>query len=1361
MAWLQRLLLVLLVGNTSCAIRMSQPKILLPFHPRIETNFTLEATDGCFVWSSSRPDLVRIDAIGPYSTKNGENCSLHANVIAHTKQSLRASATVYARDILTGQSVRCDVIIDKIQTIEIVYTTTRLYLEDAPELFKLRAHDQHGSTFSSIEHFSYEWRLLNAAVVEDQRKSSTGTLDATKVIRILRLTDSSYEMSETVRNLESHGSLSYEILLEGLRTGSAFVQAELVDNDLYHNIRAKPVRLSVSANVQLHPSTDVYLLPYSQLAFRLHQIKRQESTDITDLPSTRILYEVKLATNDAGYLDDQTLLFTATDHADEQSRLELVDRNMKAIDNDTYEPTSLMIRIVNIGYLSAMTNSTRPWIYQVGSYYLVTVDMFDVNGRKIYPTDNLDLSALIPNELHRTCLTLQSLYTNGTQYSLRPNCQGRFELEFRLNGMKNKDGVEMPIIATTRQWFEVYLPLSVQPKKVLLPEKTTTREVKLPYCPLHVLGGSGDYIYTSRDTSVVTVSPTGDLMVQTSRNTTVVDVFDKKSPELNTSATVQVVQPDEFHLFPCPIETELNSLLYLPIQLFYKQQPITCCSHLDFEIFIDNVFQFQGLVPSNDHANQSCALIVLQPTKPGLTSIRVVLKKFNLQQSILISAYDKLSIDRHQLLLTTNARFTLELSHGPLSMHDQDSFKYDITPTDKHVQFEQDPSNPHLLHVNCLKPVQSAHFDVSKQNPTNKQNLCPVQSSVPIEISCQASIHSLVFRPMIESQCPLTNRDYIVSYYDETLPIELIAYDEHQTRFDNFTSLKRHCSIKSHEKLADLRVDDHIEVIPKGKPGKILLHCSVDKVEQQIEIEFLSPIQLNDPVKLIYINESSSPLEIIGGSGYFKFQTNELANQPIIHLSMTESQSRLIHIQPLNYGRTTLIIRDQCLPLSSKKLDIIVSDIDKLNLIGRSRVEFNKTSLIYLQAMDKDGHLFNLTNIYHQMKVRVEQSQKPEILQIDYEPEWNVDHQTIAYRVKTLDMGRTHVRFDSLHAKSNSVEFEVYTPLRIEPKELTVLPLSTIQLLIVGGSHMPGTTIEWSTNDTSIVDLDINNSFKTKQIGYAMIHAKSVGIDPLVGKSVVYGEDTCLIHVVQLHSIRLHTPTTEVLPNKFVPFTVLPYDQNKTPIIITDVFLQALTFTWSLSNSYLAQFRPVVGNLSSYTRTFVTNVETRRTGHVTIDVRVSTTSKASTKLLLKTSHDLTHSVELTILEPFYLNQFDETRTILLGPSSRLNLFHIPNDVVLELSPTSTISLDTKTKTLVTDPSPYGEAVLYMKYRGVKNDKRATSASIVGAYLVQVKPIHYLLLQSYLPAETSSMFSSIPMDYKLPLTVSYHDELGRR
>ncbi|CAF4567619.1 unnamed protein product, partial [Rotaria magnacalcarata] len=57
-----------------------------------------------------------------------------------------------------------------------------------------------------------------------------------------------------------------------------------------------------------------------------------------------------------------------------------------------------------------------------------------------------------------------------------------------------------------------------------------------------------------------------------------------------------------------------------------------------------------------------------------------------------------------------------------------------------------------------------------------------------------------------------------------------------------------------------------------------------------------------------------------------------------------------------------------------------------------------------------------------------------------------------------------------------------------------------VQLIIKGGSQMAGTTIEWSTNNTDVLDLEINNIFKTKAIGHAIVRAKSIGFDPLLGQ---------------------------------------------------------------------------------------------------------------------------------------------------------------------------------------------------------------------------------------------------------------------
>lgn len=44
----------------------------------------------------------------------------------------------------SGQIIRCDVIIDNIDLIDIITTTRVLYLGDSPEEFELRALDDEG-----------------------------------------------------------------------------------------------------------------------------------------------------------------------------------------------------------------------------------------------------------------------------------------------------------------------------------------------------------------------------------------------------------------------------------------------------------------------------------------------------------------------------------------------------------------------------------------------------------------------------------------------------------------------------------------------------------------------------------------------------------------------------------------------------------------------------------------------------------------------------------------------------------------------------------------------------------------------------------------------------------------------------------------------------------------------------------------------------------------------------------------------------------------------------------------------------------------------------------------------------------------
>ncbi|CAF1631255.1 unnamed protein product, partial [Didymodactylos carnosus] len=333
----------------------------------------------------------------------------------------------------------------------------------------------------------------------------------------------------------------------------------------------------------------------------------------------------------------------------------------------------------------------------------------------------------------------------------------------------------------------------------------------------------------------------------------------------------------------------------------------------------------------------------------------------------------------------------------------------------------------------------------------------------------------------------------------------VIAYDDRRTSFDNFTSLHVDCSL-SDEKLAKFKHDhgqlehkinenddsdiSYIEIIPMKLVGNLILKCRLKSfsIDEQLNIEFVKGIEFdheNDGIKLLYMNDklTDSHLNILGGSGYFKL-TSEKENEEYIKMSVGQTNSRQIILKPIRRGNTKLIVIDQCLPLSS-------------------RLEYNKTSLLYLQAYDSNGNHFDLDESTVQlMNIHVNQSNP--LLSIEYEPKSNLNSYTIAYRLKTIDCGRTYLHFYSKQRQqqreSSQIEFEVFQPLTIEPKSLSLLPLSTYQLTILGGPQLSGTTVEWSTNDTNIIQIHPNNIIETKHLGYALVKARVIGIDPLADK---------------------------------------------------------------------------------------------------------------------------------------------------------------------------------------------------------------------------------------------------------------------
>lgn len=80
----------------------------------------------------------------PLEIDETRQCCLKAVVAAITIEPTRNTVIVLAENVDTGFILRCDVIVDVIDSLNIVTTTKELFMEEAPEMFEVCAVDNQG-----------------------------------------------------------------------------------------------------------------------------------------------------------------------------------------------------------------------------------------------------------------------------------------------------------------------------------------------------------------------------------------------------------------------------------------------------------------------------------------------------------------------------------------------------------------------------------------------------------------------------------------------------------------------------------------------------------------------------------------------------------------------------------------------------------------------------------------------------------------------------------------------------------------------------------------------------------------------------------------------------------------------------------------------------------------------------------------------------------------------------------------------------------------------------------------------------------------------------------------------------------------
>lgn len=91
--------------------------------------------------STTRSDIIQITVLNEDPELQ---CSTKVIVSTVTKEAARNIAVVLAEEINTKQTLRCDIIVDIINDLQISTTTRELFMEEAPETFEVKAYDDQG-----------------------------------------------------------------------------------------------------------------------------------------------------------------------------------------------------------------------------------------------------------------------------------------------------------------------------------------------------------------------------------------------------------------------------------------------------------------------------------------------------------------------------------------------------------------------------------------------------------------------------------------------------------------------------------------------------------------------------------------------------------------------------------------------------------------------------------------------------------------------------------------------------------------------------------------------------------------------------------------------------------------------------------------------------------------------------------------------------------------------------------------------------------------------------------------------------------------------------------------------------------------
>lgn len=1423
------------VATVSATHRLNVPRVLLPVFNNFAVNFTLEVTDGgCYKWSTSRLDIIQLI---PINENFDRTCSPAILIQTITRDLTRNTAIVLAEDINSGHFLRCDVIVDAIFSLNLITTTRELYIEDIPEAFEVRAYDEHGNEFTTLAGIEFVWAIGDA----DKHAPSDSTATS-NVLRFMTYEESQYERPASIAALDSADKRGHIVLIEGVRTGTAKVSVRLPHSEYKYvpsielelvviaNLIIIPPEITIMAHDSfrykiMHTRQgrlEEISLPMSQYYLEAENSGILEIDNDHDFAYGRKLGRTKVFLHDKNVRDEYPVILpSAMVNVHEVAYISLSvlpNRNWGLVLGHAHE---IVVELYD----------NKDHKFHIGEGVEVTMKIDEQYLEPKAITQNGTYAVVVPITCGITTVeaTLRGIIDErGRRIAFEPQLSTRAELTIHTPVKVQPRVLAIPWDVVNKSRFDVMLKASGGDGSYVWSSRQPSILAVSQNGGVKILSaGTADVVVTmarnqyNRDTARIHVLPPVKL----------------KIIEYNMEAAVG--EPIHLHVALFGLLINGSEAKEIP---FSDCRDVDFEVHIPDVNFVrsyDKNVQPVGAACAVITVTNYRSIGTSDVTVAYNANNNDVIDHY-LTDNVTVSAYEPLAAvhpeSRKTLLATGSSRYVV-FKGGPLPWTNKSQdYSREIHLSDEEIaevaEYEDSLSGPFdraVFRVIC-KTLGKTALTYTVSNVPLFSNCRRTHASETIEIVCGKPRYIYLqpeFKGTHDKNCPIgQNTDKIIAHSDKRLKIAVIVKDEDGRRFDNITSLNIEWNLKPsgsgtveiqsstmEETWTDVNVvlpmSHYQNIIFKKHHGILTIFATVTGyqklvlnrlkitpewppfpienerggvetplIEASIEATLVNDTVVS-PDKLIILNDSSmkSYLQVSQGSGYYEFVLSSKDIADIRYMDTT----RTISVTPRKSGVLHITLMDLCLPSKLAEVHVEVQQLAAIEVDTVDKIEKGKCVTAALRLYDTNDHIVRLPTL-GALDFRAEiDNEYITIKQLPANEQDVAPYERILYKIHGLSEGEsqlTFVKTGDREIRSEPITVQVFVPLRVQPRNLTILIGTIYQMQTVGGP--PNAEIEFSTESGDVLRVDRNGILEGKSAGLTGIRVRAVGLDAK-GNKVVYSEDRADIHVLHLDGVKISTPVNRVRVGATFPLWAFGIPDYLTPLIIGSMQLP-LSFAWSSSDPGLLTLHNMyegTGINIRYQNQVSLRARAMSPGVATIYLNATVPCNMHGSSFSKNDMIYTTFVKIEIFEELRLtdplpSSGSSVSTILMSPNSVLRLqtnrdrlgtttYRIlssthgdePEDPRALTPAVRTVAVEKNG--IVRSGENYGQTVISVTNTEAYNLRQSLTV------VVEVKPIHYMMLslKSKLRIRNGEELNMLPKGMELDYVVEYYDNVGNR